>query len=322
MTEEPTGAEAAATAALANGGDGTQGPGNGQGSLDNGTGGQPAAAEWDSLPQSWQQDLAPYWKDIPENVRKYAFTREKQMSDGFKAYGMTQKQWDKAIEHFKPYLAEQPDMDVADILQTLAYNHINLLQIKDPVKKKEVFRALAAQYDVDLTEAQAAAAAAPGAGGAKSTNVDEMGLTKTQQAQLKEVLGPLFQTVQQLAGNHQQQITQAVQQDVDKFFSDPQNKFANAVAPEILQVLKDTGGKVKLAEAYHLAMLRKPEVYAQFMADKAAGGKGGTPAVPGLPNLKSSGGAAPPATPATMKDSMDSVLVKAFPGFKGLPADF
>lgn len=315
MTEEPTGGEAVATAALANDnrGDFTQGAGAGA-SLDNGNAGQPAAAAWDSLPSSWQADYEPDWKGLPEKIRQYVHNRETQVNNGFREYGkmkeqfgMTQKQWDKATEAFKPYLEQNPNLELGDILHGLSRNHI-ALSTASAEQKRELGMALLRQYGIEFDQPAAKSG-------------DESGLTPRQIAQLNELLNPVLQTVETLHGTHQQQVYQHAASAVDKFFSDPQNKFASEVQEEILAVLKG-GGTKDLGEAYHLAMLRKPEVYAKFVADKAANSQGKPSGAGGLPNLKSNGGAATSAQPATMKDSMNSVLAKAYPGFKGLPEDF
>jgi hypothetical protein len=311
MTEEPTGGEAVATAALADTrGDftqsGNQGAGSGA-SLDTGNAGQPPAAPnpWDTRPQSWQQDLDKDWTTLPEHVRKYVHTRESQINEGFKRYGMTQKQWDKATEAFKPILAQRPDLDVAEIMQALSHNHLLLTQSQDPAERRALGLALLKQYGVDLEQAQEAAG---------TTNPD--GLTPRQIEQLRQMLSPVLQTVETLSGTHQQQVMASAKTTVDKFFSDPQNKFANEVEGEILDVLK-SGATRNLGEAYHLAMLRRPDVYAKFIADKAAGAGGSNSgAAGGLPNLKSNGGAASSAKPATMDDSINSVLAKHYPDYK------
>lgn len=305
MTEEPTGNEAVATAALANDnrGDFTQGAGNGTQSLDNGSANQPQASAWDSLPPTWRAEYADDWKALPPKVREYVYTRESQVNEGFRKYGLTQKQWDRATEAFKPFLSQNPNLELGDILHGLSQNHLALLQAS-PEQKREMGLALLKQYGIDLDQ------------GSQVTAQDgaEAGLSKRQIAELNALLSPVLQTVETLHGTHQQQLYQHAAQAVDKFFSDPQNKFAKEVEAEILEVIK-SGATRDLGEAYHLAMLRKPEVHAKFIADKAASHQSSSSAA-GLPNLKSNGAAAPSAKPATMDDSITSVLQKYYPGYK------
>jgi len=256
--------------------------------------------EWDALPKSWKKEMEQDYKGAPESVRKYVHEREKQVLNGISQYRRGHDSWNQVLTPFAEVLKEFPDANPMEILQTLAQNHIQMIQAT-PEERVQHAQALARGYGVSLTAAQANAVQAAQSG---------EDLTPRQISQIQRLLDPVLDPVRQTSAYVQKQLQDSATSEVDKFFSDPNNEFANELENDILQVMK-SGQARSLPEAYELAILRNPGVKAKYFTSLASRHVS-KPTLPSLPNLK--GAALPPKVKAgTIDQTFETILDKHFP---------
>lgn len=259
--------------------------------------------EWDNLPKSWKAEMGDGWKTASPEFRKYVYERETQMRDGISSYKSNADNWNKVTEPFKMIREQYPDADPAQILQTIAQNHVNLTQ-STPEQKRAHFRALAAGYGVTLQEARQAVE------NGELPPAQAEGFSPAQIRLLNERFGPVMQDAQTAASFVREQKMTAASTEVDKFFSDPKNEFVNEVADDILSLMKN-GRTDTLAEAYEIAVLRNPEVKARYIAGLSVKAAPPVSNASKLPNVKS---AATPrnatAKPQTIDETIAAVMEK------------
>ena len=267
-----------------------------------------SAAEYDALPKSWKKEMEAEWKAASPALRKYAHEREAQVTEGISRYRQGADQWSRVTSPFAEVVKAYPDVNISEILATLASNHIQMIQAT-PEQRRVHAMALARGYGVDLTPAQAAAAADAGAAVAAGNTPDDF--SPGQMQRLQSAFGPAFEAVRKTSAYVEQQIATSASAEVDKFFSDPKNEFVNEVADDILALIK-TGKAEGLPEAYELAVMRNPAVKGRYPASLAA--KNAPPAAsrPKLPNVKSTPTVPRSVKPATIDDTIAGVIAKHF----------
>jgi hypothetical protein len=267
--------------------------------------------EYDAMPKSWRKEMEAHWKGTSPDVRKYVHEREKQVTEGITRYRSGSDNWTKVMSPFQSILAEYPDVNPAEILSTLATNHLAMVRAT-PAERAQHAIALARGYGVELTaaEARAAADAAGAAAGAAQGNPD--GFTPGQLAALQQMLGPVLEPVRKTTEYVNGQLEASATREVDAFFSDPKNEFVNEVANDILQLMQ-RGKAESLPEAYELAIMRNPEVKAKYLAKLSAATAPAPSTASNLPNVKSSAAVVnPKKTPKTMDDTMAEVIAKHY----------
>lgn len=266
-------------------------------------------AQYDALPKSWKKEMEAEWKTASPALRKYAHEREQQVTEGITRYRQGSDRWNQVTSPFEAIIAEYPDVNVAEILSTLASNHIQMIKAS-PAERRTHAMALARGYGVDLTPQQAQAVVDGAAQAAPSTpQVD--GFSPGQLAQLERTFGPVLATVKQNSAFVQKQLEDSANAEVDKFFSDPKNEFVNDVANDILSIIKK-GQATSLPEAYELAIMRNPEVKGRYLQSLALKATPPAANLPKLPNVKSSATPIRPAKAGSIDDTIDGVIKKHF----------
>lgn len=263
-------------------------------------------AAWDALPKAWKKEMEAEWKGLPETTRKYVHDRESQVTRGMGQYRSAAENWNKVAAPFESLRDQFPDANLTEILSTLANNHLQMVRAT-PEERRQHALALARGYGVDFAEAKAAVDA-----GTAPSPPGQDGFTPAQVRALQELLGPLVETTKQTSAFVNKQTEQATQNEVDKFFSDPKNEFAEEVAADILDLLKS--GRVRdLGEAYQLAVLQNPGVKVKYLQKLMAEAAPKPTSASKLPNLKPAATPPSPAKPRTMDDTFAAVLEKHYP---------
>ena len=266
-------------------------------------------AQYDALPKSWKKEMEAEWKAASPALRKYAHEREQQVTEGITRYRQGSDRWAQVTSPFEAVIAQYPNVNIAEILSTLASNHIQMIQAT-PEQRRAHAMALARGYGVDLSPQQAQAvvneAAQTPAAAQPAT-----GFSPAQMEILQTNFGPAFEAVRKTSAYVEQQIADAANQEVDKFFSDPKNEFVNEVTEDILVLIK-TGKAASLSEAYELAVMRNPNVKGRYLQSLAAKANPPGALLPKLPNVKSTATPVRSKKPATIDDTIDSVIAKHY----------
>lgn len=261
------------------------------------------ADQYAAMPKAWRKEMEAEWKTASPGVRKYVYEREQQVTEGISRYRAGSESWNKVMTPFQSILSEYPDVNPAEILSTLAANHLAMVRAT-PAERAQHAMALARGYGVELTAKEAAQAAAAG-------EVAADDFTPGQLARLQQMLGPVLAPIAKTTEFMNKQLAASAESQVDAFFSDTKNEYVNEVADDILQLMQ-TGKVESLAEAYEMAVMRNPAVKAKYLAKLAAA----TTPVPSkaetLPNVKSSSTPPRGAKPGTMDDTMQAVLAKHY----------
>lgn len=260
----------------------------------------PAQKEaWEHLPKAWRKEMESRWGTIDPEVRKYVHEREQQAFRGIQQYSQGHNNWNKVLEPFQPLLQEYPDLDAADLFRTLGQNHLVLTR-GTPEQKAQMFNAMVNHYGLReyLKPAD------------PNKPAPQQPFSPEQMQFLRQALGPVLQKAQVFEADVQKRRMAEAETSVDKFFSDPQNEFAEEVGQDMLDLLQ-RGRASDLSEAYEMAILRNPEVKAKYLASLAA--KAGKSAgAPAQLNVKSSTAPATPVRPATIDESIAAVVKKHY----------
>ncbi len=188
------------------------------------------------MPQSWKKDWEPDWKATPRTARERFLEREKQMLTGLEQYkthagfGRTMQE---ALNPFMPYLQER-GIEPARAVQALL-NAQKMLE-QNP---EQALRNLAQQYKVNLFNQQQEAGES---------------VHPAIQAALDRV-ARVESTLTQAQEREYQARMEATRKEVDAFFSDPKNVYADEVADDIATLVK---AGMPLAEAYEKAVWANP----------------------------------------------------------------
>jgi hypothetical protein len=247
------------------------------------------------MPKSWRKEMEAHWTSTTPEVRKYVHEREQQAFRGIQQYARGNENWTKLVKPYEQVLQENPDIDPVEMMSGLARNHL-ILTRGTPEQKRQLFQAMQKHYGLD--------------GAAPASGQPQTPFTPEQLAFLNRTLGPVMQHTQaSISEARQRQLAEATS-SVDRFFSDPQNEFAEDVGQDMLEILKK-GQTTDLTEAYELAIMRNPEVKAKFLAklaSKAAPAAANPPAL----NVKSSTTPATPSKPGSIDDTMAAITKKHY----------
>lgn len=320
MTEEPTGAAsfdvAAGAAAIASelgaGGEGGGAPASNSAV----TGASPPQSDntstppapppaWEALPKAWKKDLEAHWGQLPPEVREYVHQREQQATNGITQYKRGHDNWSATLKPFESVLKEYPDVNVPEILTTLAQNHLRLVR-GSPEERVQMARELLQGYGIDMQTLLGGGAAPTGG---QPSGQPGTPFTPEQLSWLKQSLGPVFQAANEGRTFAQSQRQEAATKEVDAFFSNAENEFVNDVADDILAIIK-AGQAANLPDAYQMAVLRNPEVKAKYLA-KLARQAAPPPVTPAF-NVKSSPTAPRSPAGATMDDTIDATVKRLY----------
>jgi hypothetical protein len=243
------------------------------------------------MPKSWRKEMEGHWTGLTPDVRKYVHEREQQAFRGIQQYSRGHENWNRVLQPYEKLLAENPDVNPVELMSGLARNHFVLTQ-GTPEQKRQLLSAMQQHYG--LTEASPGAPA-------------QTPFTPEQLQYLQRTLGPVIQQTQLTVRETQARRMAEAQTSVDKFFSDPQNEFAEDVGQDMLEILKK-GQTTDLSEAYELAVMRNPEVKARYLAALAAkAAPTGSRAAP--LNVQSS---TTPSKPGTMDETMKAIVKKHY----------
>lgn len=239
-------------------------------------------AEWDAMPKSWKKDYEPKWKSVDPDVRKYIHQREKEQLDGITQYkevadrwGNTLKPFEQAFKHF--------GMDPHEAFTNLANAHMTL-KYGSPEARAAVARSIIQDYGLgQYIQGPGGRPLAAPVDPQLQARLDRLE-TETRQRTYQEKLG-----------------------EVDKFFSNPENKFAADVAEDMMQLMK-SGAATDLKSAYDLAIYRNPSVRQKIVQEEAE--RLATAPKPGPRNVKS--GPIEPAPTGQPKGSIDDTLKETY----------
>jgi len=259
--------------------------------------------QYAAMPKAWRKEMETEWKTASPGVRKYVYEREQQVTEGISRYRAGSESWNKVMTPFQSILAEYPDVNPAEILSTLATNHLAMVRAT-PAERAQHAMALARGYGVELTAKEAAQAAAAGA-------VVADDFSPAQMARLQQMLSPVLAPIARTTEFMNKQLAASAESQVDAFFSDSKNEYVNEVADDILQLMQN-GKAESLPEAYELAVMRNPVVKAKYLAKLAASTAPAPSKAETLPNVKSSSTPPRGAKPGTMDDTMNAVLAKHY----------
>jgi hypothetical protein len=267
---------------------------------------------WDNAPKSWSQEHIPHWSRVDPEVRKIIHERESHVDRGFQTYRQSHENWGRLSKHFEPWTSKNPNLNVAELYESLAQNHIQLMRA-EPEQRAEMFKELAGYYGVELTQRQAERMAE---GQGQGQGFDQKTLEKMLQPLLQKTLGPIAQRFQSMEEERAAAQAAESKKTVDAFFSDSKNKYVDKVATMMGQLIQ-SGEARSLDRAYELACLGTPAVRQLYLADLAAGGQESSEEGSNVRNLKSNGTGAPPGKPKTMDETLNAVARKHFPDYKG-----
>jgi len=113
-------------------------------------------------PRSWRKEAAETWAALPEQARNEVLKREEDILRGIEGYKATSafgERMQAAIQPFQQYF-QQVGVPPEQMFNSLMSAHM-FLSNGAPEQKMAVFQKLAADYGIDLGQAQAAPAGAP-----------------------------------------------------------------------------------------------------------------------------------------------------------------
>ncbi len=252
-------------------------------------------------PPGWSPASKAAWHEgkLPPSVLADVAKREKQVADGLSKL--------QSFKPLEPYmeLARKGNTTLPEALER--YVAAEQLLERDPVQG---LRMLAQNYNVDLRQVL---------GGMSAP--DQIPQPRQQNYDLAPVLTPIQQELAQLRqivhGDKQAQ----TQSQVEAFFSDPANRYADNVADE-MKYLIETGRAKNLKDAYDQAVWLNPEVRTEVMREQttsqnaAAAARAKDAAAAAKKSGRSINGGPSAGTVATepKTDDLRQTLVEAFAG--------
>jgi hypothetical protein len=209
----------------------------------------PTPNEWDAFPKQWKKDYEQDWGKLDGRVKQYVHQREKESYDAFNMFKQAADKWTNTL---KPYeqAFKQLGIDPHQAFSSVANNHM-MLRYGTPEQRRSTYERLVKDYN----------------------------LQEFMQPGQPQLPVELLKRVDQIENSIQRRAVQEAEQEVEKFFSNPENEFAKDVAAEINRVL-ETGMATSLSQAYELAIWQNPGVRAKLMereAQKIAGNRPPSP---------------------------------------------
>lgn len=214
----------------------------------------------DTPPTTWKPEVAAQWATLPEGVREEIARRESDMFKGLEQY----KGEATLAKDFRTALApawenlKGAGMHPAQYVQNLSTAHLTLASQSLPMAEKVAFVSRMLQsYGIDL-KAVGAPAGAPADDG--TTYVDPA--VKALQDQVTKLQNDRH--AEESAKAEASRAERA--REVEAFATDPAHPYFDEVAEDIALLIRGSGGKMPLAEAYEKAVRANPATYAKEAA--------------------------------------------------------
>lgn len=241
------------------------------------------------MPKSWKKDYEPKWGAIDPEIRQNIYEREKQALDGIMQYKSTADKWAKTMEPYKKWF-DHYGIDPHEAFSRLATSHI-ILKYGKPEDRVKWAQQLAQDYGLADILNGAAAGQRPEGGSPVQPNPQSEAVWQLEQ-RLDAVQKQMYDA--QLKEN---------MSAVEKFFSDPANKYAADLQEDILKMFEQ-GRASTLQEAYETAMWLNPSVRKKLMDAEIENAT--RPPSKAPPNVKSSSVA--PAPTEEVEDSIEETM--------------
>jgi hypothetical protein len=248
------------------------------------------------LPKAWKKDMASHWEKLPPEVHEYVYAREADVMRGIQQYQANAQQWNAVIQPFAQVFQQNPGVQPVQLMQNLMNAHMTLLSAP-PEQKRAFAQKMLQDYGINL---------APGEAGAANPLESELHALRQELYSLKSGFTDTQRKAYEAAVADQRK-------QVDAFFSDPKNEFAEELQADILRLLQ-TGAATDLPTAYEQAQWLNPAVRAKLLAkqqvEKAAGQQ--MPAQgKKFPNIESDPNARPSGRRVkTMDETIDGIVAK------------
>lgn len=220
---------------------------------------QPPPSESLAAPASWSYQAKQKWADLPQEIKSEISKRELDMTRGMTKMD-DERQFARAmgqvVQPYQALIQSQGSNAPAYVGQLL--NTVYTLQTGAPHVKAQLWQQLAQQFGIDNQQL-------------------------AQQSQLDPNVAPIYQEVQQLKTQLQQQqeaqrqaqIAAQQQQEaqaiamIEDFGRNPANKYFSAVKAT-MGALMQSGEARDLQEAYDMAINARPDIRAQLQAEEKA----------------------------------------------------
>ena len=251
----------------------------------------PAAPEpWRQPPKSWKADLHPLYQKLDPAVMQNIHEREKQALDGIMQYKSAYDPYAALEKQYKPYL-EQAKLAMPDVVSRLMQAHL-ALSSPDASARQQFFRQMVKEYGLEGFMGQAGQAP-------QTPPVDQL---------VRQYVAPLQETIHRLQAREDQKLLEQSQAEVDKFFADPQNEFAQELESDMIQLI-EKGLATSLADAYEKAVWHNPSVRAKALQKEI---EKTTKPVRTAPRNVRSGSTPPASTKPPGDEDMDATMRSIF----------
>jgi len=251
----------------------------------------PVAPEpWRQPPKSWKADLHPLYQKLDPAVMQNIHEREKQALYGIMQYKSAYDPYASLEKQYKPYL-EQAKLAMPDVVGRLMQAHL-ALSSPDTAAKQQFFQRMVQEYGLGEFLGQ------PG---------QPQGTPQVDQV-IQRYVAPLQETIQRLQAREDQKLLEQSQSEVDKFFADPQNEFAQELESDMIQLI-EKGLATSLADAYEKAVWHNPSVRAKALQKEI---EKTTKPVKSAPRNVRSGSTPPASTKPPGDEDMDATMRSIF----------
>lgn len=215
-------------------------------------------------PGTWTPGAREKWVTLPAEVKAEVWKREKEASRALTISADSRRFAQEFSQTMQPYLgfiaAEKstPLQAVNYMMQTGA-----MLRVGTPQQKVQVVAEVIKNYGIDLAALdQVLAGQQP-----------QFNPQQTIQSEIQRALAPVLQQVQQSQQSRQQELDQAVSNEIDQFAADPKHEFyadVKEVMADIIELSDKRGQQMGLTEAYERAILIHEPVRRVIEARKQA----------------------------------------------------
>jgi hypothetical protein len=219
------------------------------------------AAQKPAAPRTWRPEAAAAWDALPPTVQQEVIKREEDMFkgiEGYKAHATVGQTFQQATQVFAPLLTQQGH-DPIQLTHQLLSAHATL-SLGSAEDKLAAIQQIAQSYGVELNPVDPE----------NAPYVDPQ--VAALQKQLAAVQSKLSQNDQLQAQQRAQQETEiraTLSAEIEKFASDPANPYFDEVANDIV-ALMNAGLAKDLKDAYEQAVYRNPVTRAKEIERKAS----------------------------------------------------
>lgn len=212
-------------------------------------------------PVSWTPDAREEWSKVPDRVKAEVIRRDREINDALRLSTEARRFHQEMSEVIRPYESlivsqnSTPAKAVSNMMATAS-----LFVNGTPQQKVEAVVQLIGQYGVDIRQLDSVLTARVQG---RQAAPDPMSAIM---AQLDQRLKPVTEFMSSLEGQRTrgaQAVEQEASQDIDTFFADPANEFANDVSDEMADLLElsaKRGQTLSLQEAYRRATMAHPTI--------------------------------------------------------------